>query len=68
MVPFRIPLKTLAAAVLAVACVAFTVSPAPSQGQENSKHERIVPDPVEPRPFSTVAIPANSPVYGRFSI
>ncbi len=62
MVPFRIPLKTLAAAVLAVVCVPFTVFPTPSQGQEKSKHERIVPDPVEPKPFSTVAT-RQAPLY-----
>ena len=55
MVPFRIPPKTLAAALLAVVCVSFSVFPALSRGQENSKHERIVPDPVEPKPFSTIA-------------
>ena len=55
MVPFRIPPKTLAAVLLAVVCVSFSVFPAPSQGQEGSKHERIVPDPVEPKPFSTIA-------------
>ena len=62
MVPFHIPLKTLAAAVLAVVCVSFTVFPAQSRGQERSKHERIVPDPVEPKPFSTIAT-RQTPIY-----
>ena len=62
MVPFHIPLKTLTAAVLAAVCVSFTVFPAPSRGQEKSKHERIVPDPVEPKPFSTISTP-QTPVY-----
>ncbi|MGA8087397.1 MAG: hypothetical protein WCA10_08835 [Terracidiphilus sp.] len=62
MVPFPISLKTLAAAVLAVVCVSLFVFPAQSQGQENSKHQRIVPDPVEPRPFSTVAV-RKTPLY-----
>jgi hypothetical protein len=62
MVPSHIPLKTLAAAVLAVVCVSFTVFPALGQGPEKSKHERIVPDPVEPKPFSTIAT-RQTPVY-----
>src|SRR5580704_10801168 len=49
MVPFRIPLKIPAAAVLAVVWVSFSV-PGLSQ-----VHQRTVPDPVEPKPFSTVA-------------
>ncbi len=62
MVPFRIPLKTLVAALLAVVWVSFSVSPARSQGQEISKHERIVPEPVEPKPFPTVAT-RKTPLY-----
>jgi hypothetical protein len=61
MVPFPISPKNLAAAVLAV-CVSFAVFPAPSWGQETSKHERIVPDPVEPKPFSTIAS-RQTPLY-----
>ncbi|HMG87350.1 MAG TPA: hypothetical protein VK574_16580 [Terracidiphilus sp.] len=62
MVPFRIPLKTLAAALLTVVCVSFSVFPGQSQGQEISKHQRIVPDSVEPKPFSTVAT-RQTPLY-----
>src|SRR5690349_23401496 len=62
MVPFRIPLKTLAAAVLAVACASLTVLPVQGRAQESSKHERIVPDPVEPKPFSTIAT-RRTPLY-----
>jgi len=64
MVPFRIPLKTPAAAVLAAACVCFTVFPAlgHAQEKESAKHERVVSDPVEPKPFSTVAT-RRTPLY-----
>jgi hypothetical protein len=62
MVPFRIPLKTLVAAVLAVVWMSFSACPVQSQGQEISKHERIVPDPVEPKPFSTIAT-RKTPLY-----
>lgn len=62
MVPFRIPLKTLAAAVLAVVCVTLSFCPWQCQGQENSKHERVVPDPVEPKPFLTIAT-RQTPLY-----
>jgi hypothetical protein len=51
MVSFRIPLKAMAAAVLTVVAVCSCVS----RGQGSSKHARIVPDPVEPKPFATIA-------------
>jgi hypothetical protein len=51
MVSFRIPLKAMAAAVLTVVAVCSCVS----AGQETSKHARIVPEPVEAKPFSTIA-------------
>src|SRR5579863_3677783 len=62
MVPFRIPLKTLAAGLLALVCVYLSFCPWQCQGQANSKHERLVPDPVEPKPFSTVAT-RQTPLY-----
>jgi hypothetical protein len=62
MVQFRIPHKTLTAAVLAVVAVSLAFCPAQCQGQDKSKHERVVPDPVEPRPFSTVAT-RQTPLY-----
>lgn len=62
MVPFPIRLKTLAAAVLAVVCIALSFCPWQCQGQEKSKHERVVPEPVEPKPFSTIAT-RQTPLY-----
>jgi hypothetical protein len=62
MVPFRIPLRILSAAVVAVFCLCVSLFPGLCQGQEKSKHERIVPDPVEPKPFSTVAT-RQTPLY-----
>ncbi len=62
MVPFRIPLKTLAAAVVAVVCLPLSLCPWQCRGQANSKRERVVPDPVEPKPFSTVAT-RQTPLY-----
>lgn len=61
MAPSRFPIKTLAAAVFAVV-IPFTVFAGQPRAQENSKHERIVPDAVEPKPFSTVAI-RQTPMY-----
>jgi hypothetical protein len=61
MVPFRISPVVLAATLLAAAFV----FPAISRGQdqaENSKHERPVPDPVPPGPFSTRAT-RQTPLY-----
>jgi hypothetical protein len=62
MVPFRIPLKTLTAVLLAVVCLPLSFGPWQCQGQANSKHERVVPDPVAPKPFSTVAT-RQTPLY-----
>lgn len=55
MVRFRIPLVTLA---LAIVCSLY---PSRSEGQA-SKHERIVPPPVEPQPFPLVG-GRTKPVY-----
>ncbi len=61
MAPFRISPVVLAVTLLA----AVSVSPPVSRGQnqtEISKHERVVPDLVPPKPFSTTAT-RQTPIY-----
>jgi len=58
MAVFRIPLTTQTAMVLAVGWALCVVT---AQGR-SSKHERVVPEAVEAKPFPTVAI-RQTPVY-----
>jgi hypothetical protein len=58
MVRFRFPLTGLTEFVLLVLLPVF----ASLSAQDLSKHERIVPAPTEPKPFSTVAT-RHTPVY-----
>jgi len=62
MVPFRIPQKRLAAALLAAVCALLAASHGQSQNSETSKHERIVPAATEPKPFPSTAT-RQTPVY-----
>ena len=62
MVPFRIPPLRLVATLLMAALV-FSAAPY-LRGQDSgtSKHERIVPDPIPAKPFSTLAT-RHTPLY-----
>ena len=62
MVPFRISPIRLIATLLVVAFVLSTGSCLKSQDSETSKHERIVPDQVQPQPFPTTAT-RQTPLY-----
>jgi hypothetical protein len=62
MAPFHIPLKLYSAALVSVICVSLLICPSWSQAQETSKHQRTVPDPTEPKPFSTIAT-RETPLY-----
>src|ERR1700748_1948886 len=55
MAPFRISPFVLAATLLAAVFV-FSSDSCGQNQPENSKHERVVPDPVPPKPFSTRGI------------
>ena len=58
MVRFRIPLTSLKSWFSVVALTVCASLPA----QDHSKHERTVPSPIEPKPFSTIAT-RQTPVY-----
>ena len=62
MVYLRIPPTRLAIALLAGVCAFTAASHGQSQDSQISKHERIVPSPVEAKPFSTIAT-RQTPVY-----
>ena len=62
MVPFRISPVVLAATLLAAVSVVPLVSRSQNQTTEMSKHERVVPDPIPPKPFSTTTI-RQTPLY-----
>ncbi len=62
MVLFRTPPTWLAATLLMALCVLPTALHGQSQDAQVSKHEKIVPDPVQPKPFSTVAT-RQTPMY-----
>jgi hypothetical protein len=62
MVPFRIPPIRLFATLIVGAFVFSAPSYLQSQDSGTSKHERIVPDPVPSKPFSTTAT-RQTPLY-----
>lgn len=62
MASLRIPPTSLAAALLGALCVFFAAFQGQSQDAQISKHERVVPAPLEAKPFSTIATP-RTPVY-----
>jgi len=62
MLPFRISPIRLIATVLVAAFVFSAASYLQSQDSGTSKHTRIVPDPVLPRPFSTT-VTRQTPLY-----
>ncbi|MGA9585211.1 MAG: hypothetical protein WBQ95_07775 [Terracidiphilus sp.] len=61
MVPFRISSVRFIPTLLVVACVLAAAS-LQSQDSGPSKHDRIVPDQVQPKPFPTTAI-RQTPLY-----
>jgi len=62
MVPFRISPIRLIATLLVAAFVFSAASYLQSQDSGTSKHDRIVPDPVPPKPFSTT-VTRQTPLY-----
>jgi hypothetical protein len=62
MVPFRNSPAVLASTLLVAVSVLSLVSRGQNQTTEMSKHERVVPDPVAPRPFSPVGT-RKTPLY-----
>ena len=62
MVLFRVSPNLLSATLLMALCVLSTALHGQSQDPQIPKHERIVPDPVQPKPFTTV-VTRRTPMY-----